>query len=653
MSSNTNNSNSNGKINNMNGNNSNNGGNNGGLASGLIGKSWMSLSEQFSQIKDVMTSNDHEYDQDIDDEEDQEDQMLMLRTENIKYKDDIAELEKTIQQLQQRESSISKEYSNIINEKHNEISELKKINDHLKSSLLSNVTTSPTTTTTTKGEEEEEEEKEKEKKNQQKPIDTSSLGILTDHDDLIDSSSSDLHDQHVDSQKLKEEYQNQILSLQELHQEKLYNLTISNQQLEEKVSKYEENQTKMESDMNKLQNTIDTLQKQLLESNNTISNIASSKEQQSAVAPSTTTATTTNNEADNNLLKEQLAKSNKELTRLRQHLLDMEEQHTTLDLENEERIGKLEQELKLALEQSSNQTVTNDKVNQLLSELAEKEEELKRTNVTLSNLNRVLEQFQADQEVAIQTETVHLQKKLEDTNALVDALKKDKQEAEKLSHKYMESVEKIAILESTIQMKVDEYIKLKEDIEPLKAAFDKNILRLGDMCLQEQESVDKRVVSKLILTYLRSGKSNRSEILELIAKILNFSESEKLSIGLNKKSQWSLIPFFGGAGNNLGGEGGEKPVTEMWIEFLLKESEDKSKAENQNNNIDDDNIGGSLSNVTPMSTPTKQNPYLQAPPPSPSTPFKSINNNYFSVTPNGKHKSTVIYDGDMNDTPFK
>jgi len=121
--------NTNNKSNNNNNNGgSNNGNNNVGLGSGLIGKSWMSLSEQFSQIKDVMTSNDHEYDDEgyDDEDEDQQDQLLMLRTENMKFKDEMAELEKTIQQLQQRESSISKEYSNIINEKQSEISELKK-----------------------------------------------------------------------------------------------------------------------------------------------------------------------------------------------------------------------------------------------------------------------------------------------------------------------------------------------------------------------------------------------------------------------------------------------------------------------------------------------------------------------------------------------
>ncbi len=51
------------------------------------------------------------------------------------------------------------------------------------------------------------------------------------------------------------------------------------------------------------------------------------------------------------------------------------------------------------------------------------------------------------------------------------------------------------------------------------------------------------MVSKLFITYVE-GKTNKREVLDVMARILNFSEEEKQRIGLTN-SRWSLIPKFG------------------------------------------------------------------------------------------------------------
>eukprot|EP01132_Coremiostelium_polycephalum_P009123 gene9123-11179_t len=655
-----------------------------------------SINEQLNQIKDVMTNqqtyDSEENEDDLDsvgrtssnmilDEDDLDQKVAMLRAEVNKYKFEIGEMEKKLLESEQRETSISKEFKIILLEKEDEIKSLKETNEHLKSTLISPPSTSPLSSTTTVSSIDNKQQPQQE--------DSTSLGITLENDIsnslvLDDSLVHDHTNQQQQQQqqnnellqvKTKEEFQQQISTIQTLHQEKLYNILKQNEEFKQEIENLNQILEQRSIEKGQQSTIIDNLQKQIETLNLDIKNLNQTIIDSSKTTETTTTTTTTTTEEENNqtqnqntetlnelnTLKEQYNKANKELIRLRQYLMDVEEQHTSTDLENEEKIVKLEQELKLALEQKSNSKQVNEQMERLKLELVEKEEEIKRTNICLNNLNNVLEQFQADQEATIQTEMINVNQKLEQSMIELESLRKDKQEFLILQRKFSDSEQTINRLHLEIESKNKEIIKLREDIEPLKVAFDKNILRLSDMCLQEQESVNKRVVSKLFLTYFKGNKKN--EVLELIAKILNFSEKEKLSIGLTKK-QWSLIPFFGSGGNNTDGNGEseEKPLTDMWIEFLLKE------AGEQNNNNSNNESNHQTPTSTPVSTPTKQQPLSSsqsqiqppstpvAPPPSPSTPFKPINNNYFSVTPNhnGKFKSTVIYDGDMsNNSPFK
>ncbi|KAN0030134.1 hypothetical protein ACTA71_009895 [Dictyostelium dimigraforme] len=695
----TNNNNNNNNNNNKNinsGNNNNNNSSGGGSGGGSnFGFGWVSsFSDQLNQIKDVMTSEGG-YGEEYDDDEEregieEEDEVFVLRAEALKYKQDINQLEQRILEFEQREVNISKEYSLILKEKNNEISDLKSINENLKSSLISpkqQTTQNDNNNNKSKNNVDNKNEQQQQQQQQQQftKHDNESLGIPLEDDDFNTGGGGNKDDKNNNDsilkeqfEKNKEDYQNQILSIQETHQEKLYDLTMKIEQLEQKISAIDDEKLKIETEKAQLQTINENLKKQNQTYSSTINELNEKIDQLSTV---TTPITDTNNNVDSdkqqqpqqqqqqesieqqaqiNTLKEQVNKSNKELARLRQHLIDMEDQHTTIDLENEERISQLEQLLKKSNEQNINNQLMNEQINKLGKDLIEKDEQLRQSNQQLTNLNSVLEQFQADQEVTIQNEVIHLEQKLEQYTKEIESLKRDQLDYIALQKKYSNSQDQIQLLYQDIQSKTFDFIKLKEDIEPLKVAFDKTILRLGDMCLQEQESVDKRVVSKLFLNYFSGNK--KTEILELIAKILNFSDAEKVSIGLTKKGQWSLLPpFFGNRdGNNQeGNDNGEKPLAEMWIEFLLKES----SGENNINTTDNDNINGNnqlnnnhnnLSNPTPFSTPVKPLPSFQQPSSPPTTPYKqAVNNNYFSVTP-GKQKTTVIFDGDMNDKiPFK
>jgi hypothetical protein len=105
-------------------------------------------------------------------------------------------------------------------------------------------------------------------------------------------------------------------------------------------------------------------------------------------------------------------------------------------------------------------------------------------------------------------------------------------------------------------------------VEPLRKALEENLKKLVDFSKSAEESlVDKRLVAKLIVTYFE-GKADKSQVLELIARVLSLSDEEKVQVGLGARtSNW--LPFFG---SKKQAPTGGKGLTDLWVDFLLKEA---------------------------------------------------------------------------------
>ncbi|GAM18300.1 hypothetical protein SAMD00019534_014750 [Acytostelium subglobosum LB1] len=658
------------------------------------GGGWLSsFSEQITQIKDVITNDDPDYDPNIDqDDQDTEEQIVMLRAEVNKYKSDVAELESKVLESEGRVASITKEFSVLISEKETEMNELRRINDNLKQSLISpTISPQPTTnsinsSSSSTGNIQTDTATDSVVGNHHhlNGHSNSALGITMENDQQLvfdedhphrDADNMDINELKLQLKTQSDNYHTQISTMQQLHQEKIHKLTqrIENLLQENDLAneKFEEEQEVLKKENQRLleQSTkvIDILKKHNTDDQTATVNsldpvqylsatldILTSGQQKNEVKKETKNKVGTESPSATDVgsidtLNEQLKKSTKELARLRQYLMEVEENHTITDLENEEKITSLQNQLNHMIELNKSIRSDEQSSDKLQHELDEKEEELRRTTTALNNLQSVLEQFQADQEAAIQTELVSANQKIKASQQEINRLQQDRQALEQLQQTYQQAQNTITELTHRISIKEQEYQTLRSDIEPLKVAFDRNINRLSDLCLQEQESVDKRIVSKLFLTYFNVKGNKKSDVLELIAKILNFNDEDKITIGLAKR-QWSLIPFFGNG--TTPEQQGEKSLTDMWIEFLLKEAGEGGAG--INTNINNSIEPAATPANTPMSTPTK-NIQLQTPPASPyrptasSVPTTPVSNSYFSVTPNhnGKLKSTVIYDGDI------
>jgi len=107
-------------------------------------------------------------------------------------------------------------------------------------------------------------------------------------------------------------------------------------------------------------------------------------------------------------------------------------------------------------------------------------------------------------------------------------------------------------------------------VEPLRRALEQTLINLSTVAKNEENLIDKRLVSKLLITFM-SNNSKKNEVLQLIAKILNFTQEEKEAIGLHN-SHWSLVPFFGNSTSDK-----TPSLTDLWVDFLLKETAELSK----------------------------------------------------------------------------
>jgi len=93
----------------------------------------------------------------------------------------------------------------------------------------------------------------------------------------------------------------------------------------------------------------------------------------------------------------------------------------------------------------------------------------------------------------------------------------------------------------------------------------------------------------MIVTYFQR-EPKRMEVLELMSRILSFTEEEKAIVGLtSSKSGW-LNPLKGFFSTNQSpvkfnhDKLKEASLTELWVEFLLKEASDSIEDTSQTNN---------------------------------------------------------------------
>ncbi|CAJ2633358.1 unnamed protein product [Trifolium pratense] len=306
-------------------------------------------------------------------------------------------------------------------------------------------------------------------------------------------------------------------------------------------------------------------------------------------------------------------KAVQELTRLKQHLLEKEnEESEKMDEDTKiieelrdsnnylkAQILHLERALKQATSDQEKLKMANNseilKSREVIDDLNKKLTNCISTidakNIELINLQTALGQYYAEIEAKEHVEgelararekTASLSQLLKDADCRADILRGEKEEIlAKLSQS-----EKV---QSEWRSRVS---KLEEENAKLRRALEQSMTRLNRMSVDSDFLVDRRIVIKLLITYFQRNHSK--EVLDLMVRMLGFSDEDKQRIGLAQQGPGKgvvrgVLGLPGRlVGGILGGSATESAVNvasdnqsfaDMWVDFLLKETEEREKRE--------------------------------------------------------------------------
>ncbi|XP_044494566.1 golgin candidate 4-like isoform X2 [Mangifera indica] len=311
-------------------------------------------------------------------------------------------------------------------------------------------------------------------------------------------------------------------------------------------------------------------------------------------------------------------KALQELARLKQHLLEKEnEESEKMDEDSKiieelreineyqrAQVLNLERALKQALANQENVKMMNNneilKSKEIIEDLNRKLANCMRTldakNVELLNLQTALGQYFAEIEAKghlehelslAREESAKLSELLKDADHRVEVSKREKEEI----------LVKLSQFEKTMAEGKGRVNKLEEDNAKLRRALEQSVTSLNRMSLDSDFLVDRRIVIKLLVTYFQRNHSK--EVLDLMVRMLGFSDEDKQRIGVaqhgaGKGVVRGVLGLPGRlVGGILGGSSAEahsnmasdnQSFADLWVDFLLKETEERERRESAENN---------------------------------------------------------------------
>ncbi|KAJ3028898.1 hypothetical protein HDV00_009914 [Rhizophlyctis rosea] len=280
-----------------------------------------------------------------------------------------------------------------------------------------------------------------------------------------------------------------------------------------------------------------------------------------------------------------------ELERLRGHLVEANETANMEQLNLSETIGtfqskidsmeveiaRLEEELeegRQSLLRAQEEKETHDEELQALrAEIVRVEEVVREREVAVENLQGVLESFQRAKEAEIEFAVDGLKRQVRSLENDVREWRERGERAEAKLAKMDKTAPQVVQLQQEVAEKNGVIGKLRHDVIQVQTHLAEAMRRMRDAAGSD-ENVDRRLITNLIVSFLAAprGDAKRFEILNVIGSVLRFSEEEKWKVGLVRRPPgWGILGGGGGGGGG-GGEGGGESFTDMWINYLLKES---------------------------------------------------------------------------------
>ncbi|QCE02649.1 hypothetical protein DEO72_LG8g664 [Vigna unguiculata] len=354
-----------------------------------------------------------------------------------------------------------------------------------------------------------------------------------------------------------------------------------------------------------------------------------------------------------------------ELNRLKQHLLEKAaEESDKMDEDSKiieelrdsntylaAQVSHLERTLKQALASQEELKMANNSeilksreaINDLNKKLTNCMSTIDAKNIELLNLQTALGQYYAEIEAKehLERELVHAR---EEIAKLSQLLKEADHRAEVSRNEREEILAKLSQSEKVQTEWRSRVSKLEDDNAKLRKVLEQSMTQLNRMSVDSDYLVDRRIVIKLLVTYFQRNHSR--EVLDLMVRMLGFSEEDKQRIGgaqqgAGKGVVRGVLGLPGRlVGGILGGNSTESAANagsdnqsfaDLWVDFLLKETEEREKRESSGNSGKSTEDPSNKSPNTMSATPPFSNKTPNTI--SATSPFSNKSPNTVSATP--------------------
>nr|XP_014102427.1 thyroid receptor-interacting protein 11 isoform X2 [Bactrocera oleae] len=304
-------------------------------------------------------------------------------------------------------------------------------------------------------------------------------------------------------------------------------------------------------------------------------------------------------------VEEQNAAIRKDLERLREHLLEIEDLHTQETVEMQRELEETKAKM-VALQndvaKSSNAyTSASIRANQhaetlqaqyalvlqqrdeLVNKLSLAEDRESKNQAALCNLQCALEQFQNDKQNDIKAATHSIRKELQQEQqkqaqlqAEIGALQQQLSEAKQGLCAAARLSDQLEACQRTIAV-------LREEVETLKQQNQQLSTKLKLSESSQSDKIEKSLIKSLLIGYVVSSNPNdKNQVLRMISSVLDFSQSESDKVGLNKQQSSWLGGILGGSASAQGVHSKDNLV-QAFVQFLEQESQPKPDDANMPN----------------------------------------------------------------------
>ncbi|CEI96211.1 hypothetical protein RMCBS344292_10377 [Rhizopus microsporus] len=398
---------------------------------------------------------------------------------------------------------------------------------------------------------------------------------------------SDLHQ----LQNTVNSHQSNIDEVQKDLKRQITQLNITNNELSEEKEKLSSEKEELESQVESLERQLSDAKNNLTESENKGDSLY--KEHQSLIGKlAHIKETLTPRLEQDKQLREKVSELTNQLDTANQQLedcqaqLNIKEQEHLEEQERQQRairnLSQQVEELRTKCEEYESMTMemdvqcsqvqeklqkTQTELEALKIKLAKEQAERESEKTSLTNLQTVLEEFQATKDAEMQAAIEHVQKQLDVAKKSWKEYEQRALTAEVALEKYQQGVEKAERYEREIKEKNLLIGKLRHEAIILNEHLVEAMRKLKEEA--SEDSVDRQLISNLLIGFLNTprGDRKRYDILTIIANVLHLTEEEKEQIGLLRPKQSLGSPLPTAI---------EQPATESftdaWISFLLKES---------------------------------------------------------------------------------